>query len=44
LGVCLFLDLLHFATTNVDAGDPARLSVFCPACGGSFRPLMPAAV
>ncbi len=44
LGAYLFLDLLHFATTNVDARDPARLSVFCPACGGSFLPLMPAAV
>ena len=41
LGAYLFLDLLHFATTNVDVGEPARPSVSCPECGGAFLPLLP---
>lgn len=41
LGAYLFLDLLHFATTNVDVSDPSRLSVSCPECGGAFLPVLP---
>jgi len=41
LGAYLFLDLLHFATTNVDVSDASRLGVSCPDCGGVFLPVMP---
>jgi len=40
-GAYLFLEWLHSATTNVDVGDPSRLSVSCPDCGGAFLPMMP---
>lgn len=41
LGAYLFLDLLHFSTTNVDVEDPSRLTVSCSDCGGAFLPVMP---
>jgi hypothetical protein len=40
VGVFLFLDLLHFATNNVDVNDPNRLQVKCPKCAGSFLPVL----
>jgi hypothetical protein len=40
IGVFLFLDLLHFATNNVDASDPQRLKVQCPTCGAPFLPVL----
>jgi hypothetical protein len=40
VGVFLFLDLLHFATNNVDVREPQRLQVNCPKCGTMFLPVL----
>jgi hypothetical protein len=40
VGAYLFLDLLHFATSNVDVRDLRRLTVRCPTCGGAFLPVL----
>lgn len=39
VGAFFFLDLLHFATCNVDVVDADRLAVSCPSCGGRFLPV-----
>lgn len=39
LGAFLFLDLLYFATHNVDVREPDRISVSCPRCARSFLPV-----
>jgi hypothetical protein len=40
VGVFLFLDLLHFATNNVDIREPERLQVKCPECRAPFLPVL----
>ena len=40
VGVFLFLDLLYFATNNVDVREPERLQVRCPKCGATFLPVL----
>jgi len=40
VGAFFFLDLLHFATCNLDIPDAARLAVRCPSCGGDFLPVL----
>jgi hypothetical protein len=40
LGAFLFLDLLHFATANVDVHDNARAPVECSQCGQRFLPVL----
>jgi hypothetical protein len=41
LGVFLFLDLLHFATNNVDVTAANLLQVKCPSCQRHFLPVLP---
>lgn len=40
LGAFLFLDLLYFATNNVDVKAPDRLQVKCPGCQHYFLPVL----
>jgi hypothetical protein len=40
LGVFLFLDLLHFATVNVDVPNNPRAQVACRQCGQQFLPVL----
>jgi hypothetical protein len=40
IGAYLFLDLLHFATSNVDITDGTRAEVTCPACLQRFLPML----
>lgn len=42
LGAYLFLDLLHFATNNVDIDEPSRVQVRCGDCGAAFLPVLEA--
>lgn len=39
IGAFLFLDLLHFAASNVAIGQSSRVSVACPGCSGVFLPV-----
>ncbi len=38
-GAFFFLDLLHFAASNVDVTQPDRLRMTCTSCGGAFLPV-----
>jgi hypothetical protein len=38
-GAFFFLELLHFAASNVDVAQPDRLRMTCTSCGGAFLPV-----